>query len=286
MSVNPTKNWTRVFLWSTRRVLSTPLQRAIFQLEANGINQIVQHCEPFALNFYMGKDRRSKQFTEEEAIEAAKNWDSIPTIADSLEVINNYKPSQIASTNDEKSNFLFIKEHAIYVWPNIIPDKMLIDSKNTFIIRNPTKAIKSYWRQVLTPEDSMWTHIVPDECGFKELYFLFDYISNNLNQDTFIIDADDLISQPSKILKNYCDFSGLTYDDCMLDWKNDKNYNKGEKPWDFIPPSWISDVNSTDGFRTKDKQHDPNIEYPQMVFDIIKECEPYYEKLYQQRFVP
>ena len=64
-------NCRRIFLWSTRRVLSTALQRAIFQLEANGIENMVHYFQPFANSFYLGsKDepRRSKQFN----VEAAK----------------------------------------------------------------------------------------------------------------------------------------------------------------------------------------------------------------------
>ena len=59
-----------------------------------------------------------------------------------------------------------------------------------------------------------------------------------------------------------------------------------KKPCDFIPPSWIQDVNSTDRFRKQDKQHEPNIEYPQMVTEMITQCQPYCEKLCKLRTIP
>ena len=101
MSGSKSKDFTRIFLWSTRRVLSTPLQRAIFHLEANGINNIIQHCEPLVLNFHFGTPKRSKQFTDEEAIELAKNWDFIPTVKDVLQLISTYQTSVLtANTTD------------------------------------------------------------------------------------------------------------------------------------------------------------------------------------------
>ena len=271
MSTGNTQNIAKriIFLWSTRRVLSTPLHRAIFQLDG-----IKHFCEPFALPFYFGANPISVQFKDNHE-EIASNWDRIPTFEEGLEKItNNYSL--------EGFEKVFVKEHAIYAYPDKIPDDILCSAANSFIIRTPEKAIKSLYRQTLAKfEDSVWDRMVVEEVGYHEQWLMYDKIVNKLGQNAIIIDADDLMANPRDILINYCKFVGLEYNEKMLDWSNDKNIN--DKPWDFIPISWVSDVKSTTGFRKQDKVQDEGIEYPAIVQDTIDANMCWYQRLYDQR---
>ena len=102
-----------------------------------------------------------------------------------------------------------------------------------------------------------------------------------MSKEVIVIDADDLMADPRGLLKKYCAFVGLKYDDSMLDWSNETN--KPDKPWEFIPPAWTCDLKETNSFRKSDKIQDKNIEYPQIVEQAIADCVPWYEKLYQNR---
>eukprot|EP01084_Bolivina_argentea_P184643 318456_1 len=258
----------RIFLWSTRRVLSMAFHRAIYQLDG-----IKHFCEPFCLPFYFGSERKSVQFVDQQHL--AQKFTPCPTYAQSLNNITKQYPS--------KYHTVFIKEHAIHVWPDVIPQQILSASINTFIIRNPAKAIPSLYRQTLASfDDSLWDHVVTEEIGFKELYLMYDFVVHTLHQPTIIIDADDLLQCPQQILIKYCAFVGLEYSDCMLDWTDDYK-RKEDAPWDFVSPSWISDVKTTTGFRKKDKKHHPNIKYPKYISDAIQEALPFYEKLRMER---
>eukprot|EP01084_Bolivina_argentea_P206835 353024_1 len=136
-----------IFLWGTRRVLSTALQRALFQL--NGIKHI---SEPFDLPFYFDPNR-SIQLQDHQDMTAT--WHRIPTYGDSLANILRDYPS-------EGYHKVFVKEHAIYAYPDAVPDDILISAKNTFLIRHR----RAY---ALDPfEESLWDRLVPQEVGYEE----------------------------------------------------------------------------------------------------------------------
>lgn len=231
--------------------------------------------EPFVLPFYFGENRRSVQFEHRQ--DMASNWDHIPSDSECLANIT-------ADYSAEGKHTVFVKDHAIYVWPDKVPHHILCSSANTFIIRNPTKAIKSLYRQTLADfNDSFWDRLVPEEAGFEEQWRMYNLITHDLKQKAMVIDADDLMANPKGMLMEYCASTGLEFDEKMLDWNNDAD--KAEKPWDFIPDTWMCDVKQTSGFRAKDKVHDEGIVYPQLVTDTIDECMPWYQKLYDNRFV-
>ena len=247
------------------------LHRAIFQLDG-----IKHFCEPFALPFYLGPNRISVQF-EHNHEEIAKNWDRIPSFAEGLENITK-------DYSSEGYNKVFIKEHALYAYPDKVPDNVLKSAANSFIIRNPNKAIKSLYRQTLAKfEESVWDRMVVEEVGFKEQWLWYDKIANELNEPVLVIDADDLIAKPKDILQKYCQFVGLEYTEKMLDWSSDKG--KGDAPWDWAPISWVRDVKETTGFRSSDKKQDEGIEYPSIVQETIDANMQWYDKLYAQRLV-
>ncbi len=260
-----------IFLWSTRRVLSTPLHRAIFQLDG-----IKHFCEPFALPFYFGPDRISVQFKDNHE-EVAGAWDKIPTFSEGLTNITK-------DYSSEGYDKVFVKEHAIYAYPDRIPDDILCSAANSFIIRDPRKSIKSLYRQTLSKfEDSVWDRLVPDEVGYKEQWLWYDKIVNTLKQPVIVIDADDLMTNPRDVLIKYCEFVGLEFNEKMLDWSDDTG--KDDAPWDFIPISWVRDVKATTGFRQKDKVQDEGVVYPSVVQDTIDANMKWYEQLYSKRLV-
>jgi len=259
----------KIFLWSTRRTLSTAFHRAIYQIDG-----IKHFCEPFVLPHYFGPDKRSVQFANEP--EVAKRFGKIPSYQDKLQEI---------TLKYDNYDINFIKEHAMYAWPDIIPKEILQSSHHTFLIRNPEKAIKSVYRQTLYDfEESIWSHIVPEELGFKEQWLMFEFITKDLNMNTMVIDADDLMKNPKQVLEKYCSFVGLKYNECLLDWSKDDT-KKEDKPWDYFPNTWIKDVKETTGFRKNDKVQDENVEYPQFIYEAIAENMTYYKMLHMNKLI-
>ena len=263
----------KIFLWSTQRTLSMAFQRSIYQLD-----RIKHFCEPFALPHYFGANKMSVQFSNEPEVEKRiiGKRGKIPTHDERLqEIVSEYEGYD---TN-------FIKEHAMYAWPDVIPKEIMQSSYHTFIIRTPEKAIKSVYRQTLASfKDSVWSHIVPEELGFKEQLLMYTFVTEELKMDAMVIDAEDLMKKPKQVLEKYCSFVGLHFDECMLDWSKDDTKTE-EKPWDFLPNSWIKDVKETRGFRKEDKVQDIEIEYPEFIYDAISENMTYYETLKRHKLV-
>jgi hypothetical protein len=256
-----------IFLWSTRRTLSMAFHRAIYQLDG-----IKHFCEPFALPHYFGPEKRSVQFSNNS--EVAERFGKIPTYDERVQDI----------TADYKGyHTTFVKEHAMYVWPDILPKEIMQTSFHTFIIRNPAKAIKSFYRQTLVDfEESLWNHIVPEELGFKEQVLMYNYVTIELKKNATIIDADDLMMNPREVLEKYCAVVGLQFDENMLNWSKDQTKTE-EKPWDFLPNSWIKDVKETKGFRKTDMVQDEGVDYPQFIHDAISQNMQYYNTLLEHK---
>jgi len=257
----------RIFIWSTRRVLSNAFHRAVWNITGCSIKHF---CEPFALPFYFGPTRKSVQFEKQQEI--ADNWKEIPTHAS----------CQAKVFADVEEDRVFVKEHAMYCFPpgegspeDICGRENLENSMHTFIIRHPEPALKSLWRQVLQQDGgSFWDRIVKEEVGFKEQADMYDYVTKTLGQETLVIDSEDFKHNPKQTLRQYCEFTGLPYSDAMIDFENER---EGEKPWDFLPPTWISDVNKKKKIEKGAVQDET--EYPEIIWEAIRESMPHYEKL-------
>lgn len=263
-----------IFLWCAPRTLSNAFQKAIFQLDG-----IKHFCEPFQIPHLVGSNKRSIQYVNEPEVEEhiMKMAGKIPTHTEVLKEIE---------AEHNGCNVVFIKEMAMYVWPDKIPNEIMESSCHTFLIRHPEKAIKSVYRQTLNFEESLWSHLVVDELGFKEQCLMFEYIRNDLNMDVMVIDADDLMRNPKYVLREYCTFVGLEFDNCMLDWKKDEEHanTRWTQNWNAWT-SWIKDVNETCGFRKEDKVQDMDIDYPQFLYDAISNNMTYYEKLREHKLI-
>ncbi|KAI9842575.1 MAG: helicase [Thelocarpon superellum] len=129
--------------------------------------------------------------------------------------------------------------------PTVIPASILETFHFTFLIRHPRSSIPSYYRCTIPPLNAVtgFDTFLPEEAGYNELRRLFDYLrsvgqigtvgtpSNGSNrppenpcrdgtsQATIcVVDADDLLHNPSGIIEAYCDSVGLPYTPGMLTW--------------------------------------------------------------------
>ena len=52
----------------------------------------------------------------------------------------------------------------------------------------------------------------------KELYDIWKYIQENIDEKPIVIDCDDLLAEPAKVVPAYCQAVGLPYDEKLLKW--------------------------------------------------------------------
>ena len=139
--------------------------------------------------------------------------------------------------------------------PTVIPAALLATYHFTFLIRHPKYSIPSYYRCTIPPLDAMtgFYNFRPDEAGYDELRRLFDYLrsegqigpkfagsaretesngdqtnGNKTNGHTggveiCVIDADDLLDNPSAMIEAFCKTTGIEWDPNMLVWDTEKD---------------------------------------------------------------
>ena len=111
--------------------------------------------------------------------------------------------------------------------PTVIPDSVLSTFHFTFLIRHPRSSIPSYYRCTIPPLNAVtgFDQFLPEEAGYDELRRLFDYLRSAKQIGTeqvkiCVIDADDLLDNPSGIIKAFCSNVGLPYTPKMLTWSD------------------------------------------------------------------
>jgi hypothetical protein len=126
------------------------------------------------------------------------------------------KPTKTAPSlgEDEPSN------------PTVLPLEVLKQFQFTFLIRHPRRAIPSYYRCTVPPLDEVtgFYEFMPNEAGYKELVRFFDFLikENIVDKDNLVvIDADDLLDNPEKTIRLYCEKTGIDFRPEMLEWNEE-----------------------------------------------------------------
>ncbi|XP_072051781.1 uncharacterized protein [Amphiura filiformis] len=103
-----------------------------------------------------------------------------------------------------------------------------------FLIRHPYRVWRS-WKPVITRILNLDINAVslaevqkatnqPD--WFAMQCNLLKYVKENLDPNVFVIDADDLQSNPSSILSQFCQGVGIQYNASLLKWPSDRDIMK------------------------------------------------------------
>lgn len=126
--------------------------------------------------------------------------------------------------------------------PTVLPKDLLSQFHFTFLIRHPKHSIPSFHRCTTPPLDTVtgWSDVGFDETGYAELRRLFDYLraeglvgprlagesANGTNGDhgkdsgveICVLDADDVLDNPTGMIEAYCKSTGIPYEPEMLKW--------------------------------------------------------------------
>ncbi|KAL9615177.1 MAG: hypothetical protein Q9167_000383 [Letrouitia subvulpina] len=161
--------------------------------------------------------------------------------------------------------------------PTIIPKAILEKFHFTFLIRHPRLSIPSYYRCTVPPLDRVtgFYNFMPAEAGYNELRRVFDYLrlagqigptvaGRQANAtvidspvgkiDICVVDADDLLDNPSSIIKAYCENVGIDYDQDMLIWSTADDHEQAKAAFEKWP-GFHDDVIISTGLKPKeDKQ--------------------------------
>jgi hypothetical protein len=141
--------------------------------------------------------------------------------------------------------------------PTVVPRDLLANFHFAFLIRHPRNSIPSYYRCTIPPLDKVtgFYQFRPDEAGYNELRRLFDYLraeglvgprlagqdaaNGSANGDVkesgieiTLIDADDLLNNPSGIVEAFCKSTGIKYEPEMLKWDTQEHQDYAKKTFE------------------------------------------------------
>lgn len=149
--------------------------------------------------------------------------------------------------------------------PSVLPAGVLSRFQYVFLIRNPHEAIPSCYRMT-SPEQSNGLHkenfFESIFAGYLELRLLFEYvlemnmirIDNNGVDDKdrvgiCLIDADDMLADPSGMLQKFCGSVGVEFKPDMLKWEANKDCDV----LDIWVSTWHADAIASTGFERRER---------------------------------
>ena len=134
---------------------------------------------------------------------------------------------------------------------------------NVLLIRDPEEMLPSLINQL--PEPTLKDTALPDQA---ELYDLL----TAMGQQPPILDARELLLDPAGVLQKLCQAIDIPFRESMLRWE------PGPRPEDGVwAKYWYHNVHKSNGFQPYRKK---DIPFPEQLLPLLRECKPYYEKLY------
>ena len=159
---------------------------------------------------------------------------------------------------------LFIKGMAHH-YEGIEDLSFLTRLKNIFLIRHPEQLIASFAQVIHEP--------VIRDIGIKHEYELFCHLKNQ-GVDTVVLDSNEILLDPSKVLHELCNALNIDFDVSMLSW------DTGKKAYDGVwAPYWYENVWKSNCFK---KQKTSSRPFPQRLSGLLEEANQYYNLLSEQ----
>lgn len=159
------------------------------------------------------------------------------------------------------SQVLFVKHMAHHLVD--LDLEFLRSTRNVFLVRDPREMLPSLTIQL--PQATLV------DTGLRRQWELFNELLNE-DQHPVILDSRELLLNPENVLRELCTKLAIDFDTSMLTW------DAGARAEDGIwAPHWYHAVHMSTGFA----QFEAKSDFPDRLRDLLNECSPYYEKLYQ-----
>ena len=166
---------------------------------------------------------------------------------------------------------VFIKDFPHYI-DHIWTPAMLGHFTHSFLIRDPAKTITSM--------HSKWPDFHEKEVGFAEQRALFDLITEINGTPPPVIDSDDLLEDPVRMVRLWCEAVGIPFIEEALSWEPGA---RDEVSW-WDGGSFHANLRNSDGLKPQPRGAYPDItETPLRVQEIHARAQQHYDHLYSHR---
>ncbi|CAG8600786.1 16075_t:CDS:2 [Racocetra fulgida] len=172
-------------------------------------------CEPL-LDCIMGQHVKDGKNSDEDPFEHSNPNLIMPKVLSIFDEV--WKTHYDESSN--KSKRVLYHEHAGLLLSAIsgtsfLTNPQFLEMTHTFLIRNPEKSVKSLYKAA---NFIIKTDFNKSRVGLRESKQIFDLLKG-LNKQLIVVDADDLINDPERVLKKYCELIGEEYKEEMIHWE-------------------------------------------------------------------
>lgn len=146
-----------------------------------------------------------------------------------------------------------------------LPLDFLDACKNVLLIRDPRAILQSYSKVIDQPQLT--------DIGIPQQEMLFNELKQR-NLLHAVVDAAELLKNPSMVLQQLCHQLGIEWQEQMLGWE------AGPKPYDGVwAPYWYANVHSSTGFAPYDPKP---IILEHGLQALADEALPFYSKWYAE----
>lgn len=165
---------------------------------------------------------------------------------------------------------VFSKDFPHYI-DHMWTDDLLDLFNHSFLIRDPAKTITSMFNK--------WPDFHPKEVGFAEQRALFDRLCDKTGEAPPVLDSDDLLEDPAKMVELWCRAVGIAFIPEALAWKPGA---RDEVSW-WDGGSFHENLRNSDGLKPQARRYIDISEAPDRVREVYQDCLPHYEHLHAHR---
>jgi hypothetical protein len=239
-----------IALWTHPRSISTAFERVMMERK----DFHVLH-EPFSYLYYVHQDGAT---IDQQYVDPNHPTDYAGIKAHILEAA--------------ASRPVFFKDMCAHCFDSLrSDDEFLRRLTNTFLIRDPAKAIASYY--AMNPD------VTVEEIGLRQLCGIYER-AVALGQASAVVDADDLEDDPAGTINAYCHALDLPFIPEALTWASE------HKPdWD-IWKDWHADAAQSTGIQKNVETFDATIENSERLRSYYDNQLSYYQTMRADRIQP
>jgi hypothetical protein len=139
---------------------------------------------------------------------------------------------------------------------------------NCFLIRDPAEVIISYIKKNSDP--------TLEDIGFIQQAEIFDWVCKDTGRIPAVIDANDVLEDPERVLRLLCEAVEVEFTETMLSWAPGLRITDG-----IWAKHWYNEVATSTGFRKPGRTKVASVpERLRTIHHASREC---YERLYRHR---
>jgi hypothetical protein len=134
---------------------------------------------------------------------------------------------------------------------------------NCFLVRDPARMIASYAK--VRPDFGL------ADLGLPQQLRIFRHVERATGRRPFVLDANDVLTDPRTALARLCAHAGIPFEEGMLRWPAGKRASDGV--W---APYWYAAVEASTGF---DAPPPGDVELPDRFLRLARDAAPLYAEL-------